>query len=116
MSRILVLDTSASVKLDASGNGTAQAGPGLPGVSWQPETVAVSAAPPVSSEAQCNVYLGLSAQAGSLLGATSTGSTGDSTDVHGQTVWPGQFLIAVWTGGDPGATATMSIFGQKQVP
>ncbi|MHB1433998.1 MAG: hypothetical protein ACYCVZ_18025 [Streptosporangiaceae bacterium] len=114
MSSQLTLDTSAQVTLDASGNGTAQIGPNLPGVSWQPETIAVSVATNIS-EAQCSVYIGLSAEAGSLLGATQTGSSGDSTDCSA-TVWPGQQIIAKWTGGDPGAVATMSIFGTKTVP
>lgn len=118
MSTQLSLNTSASVVLGSSGpgagNGTASIGPNLPGVSWQPETIAVSVSTN-NSEAQCNIYLGIAPQAASLLGATSTGSTGDSTDCSA-TVWPGQSLIAVWTGGDPGAIATMSVFGTKQVP
>lgn len=120
MARQLALNTSASVTLDGNGDGTAAIGPGLPGVSWQPATIAVQVglAPgedEIISEAQCNVYLGIAPVAGSLLGATSTGSTGDSTDCSA-TVWPGQELIAVWSGGDPGAVATMSIFGTKTVP
>jgi len=83
-------------------------------VSWQPTSIGVSATTNVS-EAQCRVYLGLNANAGALLGSTSTGSTGDSTDCA-QTVWPGQSLIAVWTGGDAGATATISVFGTRTVP
>jgi hypothetical protein len=110
----LTLNTSASVVLDANGDGTASCGPQLPGTSWQPTSIAVSVSTN-ASEAQCNIYLGLSAEAGSLLGATSTGSTGDSDDCS-QTVWPGQLLIAVWTGGDPRAVATMSVFGTKTVP
>lgn len=114
MSQQLVLNTFASCVLDSNGDGTAAIGPGLPGVSWQPETIGVEASTNIT-EAQCNVYLGINAATGSLLGATSTGSSGDSTDCSA-TVWPGQSLIAQWTGGDPGATATMSIFGTKQVP
>lgn len=114
MGHQLVLNTSASVVLDESGNGTAAIGPGLPGTSWQPETIAVSVSTAIS-EAQCSVFLGIAPIAASLLGATQTGSSGDSTDCSA-TVWPGQSLIAVWAGGDPGATATMSIFGSKQVP
>jgi hypothetical protein len=110
----LSLNAEASVVLDANGDGTAQCGPSLPGTSWQPTNIAVSVATN-ASEAQCNLYLGLSAAAGSLLGATSTGSTGDSTDCS-QTVWPGQSLIAVWAGGDPGSIATLSVFGTKTVP
>lgn len=115
MSTQLSLNTSAQVVLDGSGNGTAACGPRLPGTSWQPTTVAVSVATAVA-EAQCSVFLGLSAAAGALIGATSTGSTGDSDDLGGQTVWPGQQIIAVWEGGDPGQVATLSVFGTQQVP
>lgn len=114
MSTQLVLQTSASCVLNAQGDGTAACGPSLPGTSWNPETVAISV-DTNNSEAACSVYLGISAQAGYLLGATQTGSSGDSTDCTA-TVWPGQSIIAAWTGGDPGAIATMSVFGTKQVP
>lgn len=111
----LTLSTSASVVLDASGNGTVGIGPNLPGVSWGPSlNIAVSASTN-SNEAQCNVYVGLLPVPGSLVAATSTGSTGDSTEYSG-TVWPGQMVIAAWTGGDPGATATVSIQGTRTVP
>lgn len=115
MSRSLVLNNSAQVTLDGSGNGQAQLGPTLPGTSWQVDTVAVSASTN-SSEAQCNLYLGLQPVAGSLIGATATGSTGDSDDLSGANVWPGQYLIAVWEGGDPGAVATISVYGTQTVP
>jgi hypothetical protein len=110
----LSLNTSAYTVLDAAGNGQASCGPALPGTSWQPSTIAVSVTTAVS-EAQCSIYLGIGPIPGSLVGATQTGSSGDSTDCSA-TVWPGQELIAVWAGGDPGATATMSVFGTKTVP
>jgi hypothetical protein len=114
MSRQLSLSTSASCILDGDGNGTAAAGPGLPGVSWQPSNIAVSASTNIS-EAQCYLYLGILPIPASLQAATATGSTGDSTGFSA-TVWPGQQLIAVWSGGDPGATATMAITGTQTVP
>lgn len=115
MSRQLVLSASASVVLDSEGNGQAQLGPTLPGTSWQVGTIAVSVTTNVN-EAQCNVYLGLQPIPASLIGATSTGSTGDSDDLGGQNVWPGQQIIATWTGGDAGQTATISVFGSQTVP
>jgi hypothetical protein len=115
MPQTLGLSKAASVILDASGNGMAQLGPQLPGTSWQVATVAVSVATNVN-EAQCYLYAGISATAGQLIGATSTGSTGDSDDLAGQGIWPGQSLIAVWAGGDPGAEATLSVFGTQNVP
>jgi hypothetical protein len=115
MSRTLQLNKNASVVLDGSGNGQAALGPTLPGTSWQVSTVAVSVSTN-ANEAQCNLYVGLAAQPGQLIGATSTGSTGDSDDLGGQNIWPGQQLIAVWQGGDPGATATVSVYGTQAVP
>lgn len=114
MSTSLTLNTSAFCILDGDGNGTASTGPNLPGVTWQPETVAVSCSTNIT-ESICSLYVGISPIAGSLIGTTSTGSTGDSDDI-GASVYTGQSIIAVWTGGDPGATATMSIFGTKTVP
>jgi hypothetical protein len=115
LSRQLVLNASASVTLDVNGNGQAQLGPTLPGTSWQVGTIAVQVTTNVN-EAQCNVYVGIQPIAGSLIGATSTGSTGDSDDLGGQNVWPGQSIIAVWEGGDAGSVATISVFGQQTVP
>lgn len=71
------------------------------------------------NEAQCYVYNGpqgpFTPVAQDLLGATSTGSTGDSFGPS-ITIWPGQLLIAVWQGGDAGQVATMSYWGSRQVP
>jgi len=114
MSTTLNLKASASVVLDGNGDGAVGIGPALPGVSWQPSSIAVSVSTN-TNEAQANIYLGIAPGAGDLLAATSTGSTGDSTDCN-ETVWPGQQVIAQWTGGDPGAVATMSVFGTRQVP
>jgi hypothetical protein len=111
----LDLDTSASCVLDENGNGTASAGPGLPGVSWDSGAGVAVSVTTNANEALCSVYLGIAPAPGSLQGTTSTGSTGDSTTTT-KKVWPGQSLIAVWTGGDPGSVATMAISGTRQVP
>lgn len=110
----MMLDTSASVVLDGSGNGTASAGPQVAEY-WDGISVAVSVATN-TAEAQCSLYLGSgTGSAGELLGQTATGSSGDTyQDAGGDLqVQLGQKLIARWTGGDPGARATMSVFGTK---
>jgi hypothetical protein len=118
MSRTLALNSSVQVKLNGSGNGVAQIGPAVPGLSWQITGVYVSVVTNVA-EAVCTVYAApagpftLTAQ--SALGTTATGSTGDTIGPS-VTIWPGQVLVAQWTGGDPGQVATMSFWGTAAAP
>ena len=115
MSRTVTLNATASVKLDGSGNGTASTGPQNPGEVWTPSTVSVSCSSN-ASEAVCKVYAGNSATAAYFTDGTTWGSTGDSTSNLSSPVYPGQQVFASWTGGDPGATATMTVTGTRQVP
>jgi hypothetical protein len=115
MSRSLALSVVASVVLDGSGNGTVQVGPRGTNEVWQPQSAAVSAATN-TSEAQCRIYAGNTISAGSLVDGTTFGSSGDSTTNFASQVWLGQSIWAQWTGGDPGATATLVVTGTRQVP
>jgi len=98
------LSESATVKLDASGNGTLKMGPTRRGQTWKPTLLAVSIPSPtkVPSATVTNGSVGL--------GETFTGS-GDSTDLTGTTVYAGQQITITWTGGDANAVATASISG-----
>lgn len=116
MSRTLALSVTASAVLDGSGNGIAAAGPQAAGEVWQQFTVAVSCSSN-AAEATCKVYAGAPVQTASTFGdGTTWGSTGNSTTNVNGPVHPGQEITAVWTGGDPGATATMVITGTRSVP
>ena len=116
--RTLTLSATASVVLDDSGNGTAQAGPTFPGETWYPVTVSVGAEESViTDEAQCKVYCGPSASQPYYVDGTLSGSTGDSTtNVTGQVIYAGSYVWAAWTGGDNGATVTMNVQGTRTVP
>lgn len=118
MSQTIGLNSSAQTVLDGSGNGQASAGPKVPGETWQITGVAVSVATS-TDEALCYVYAAAAGpfepQASQLLGATDTGSTGDSFG-PAVTLAPGQVLLASWQGGDHGQTATMSYWGTRTVP
>jgi hypothetical protein len=122
-------DETASVTLNGSGNGQVSITPGQPargggvgsgrnsGLSWSVTAVAVSVATNVS-EASCSVYVSYGIQAATqneFQGQTATGSTGD-TDTVTATLRPGDWITAVWSGGDPGSLATMRVYGTVTPP
>jgi transcription elongation factor len=111
--RELPLNAKAYATLDENGNGTASTGPLSPGEQWTGITAAVSVATNVN-EATCQLYAGAAATPGYLQGATTWGSTGNSGPI-GAAVKVGGNLFAVWTGGDPGALATMTVTGTRTV-
>lgn len=111
MAEPLQINESASVTLNAAGAGTARLGPGRAGVRWDVRTAAVSVDTSIS-EPTVGLYLG-EPSSSSFLGGSYSGSN-DSTDVR-VTLWSGQYLTAVWAGGDPGSRATMTVLGEKRV-
>lgn len=118
MPRTLSLTRQASITLNGSGAGTAQLGPAMPGESWQPAQASVVCSAAVSTgTCQAQIYMGPAASQAYYVDGTFSGDTGDTTDaVSGRTLYPGQYIFAVWTGGQPGATATLTVSGQRQVP
>ncbi len=106
---------TATVVLDSSGDGTAKVGPAGTREAWQPLVASVICSSN-NSEARCRVYLGDSEATWRFIDGTLSGSTGDSTgNVAGLPVPFGRWIWAVWTGGDPGATATLTVNGTKTV-
>lgn len=110
--------------LDASGNGK---------VKWRPDgsqqfgypsivSVKVSAADPLVgpvNEATFKLYAGSAPIDSNFVDGTYTGSSGNSSaNASGQIIGRtrSSYLWGVWTGGDPGQTATMTITGQLQTP
>jgi hypothetical protein len=112
---LVPLNESATVVLNGSGNGSAKVGPISAREVWSPDNVHVSASSN-TNEAVCKIYVGDSAIQRNYRDGTFTGSTGDSTDkVNADTVKVGAYIWGVWTGGDAGATATLTITGKKQL-
>jgi len=111
--RQLPLNVSAQVTLDGSGNGTASIGPLSPGEIWDGLTAAVRVATN-TDEAIASVYAGAGVSAGYFRGATTWGSTGDSTSQLPQ-VRVGGNIFAVWTGGDAHQVATLTVTGTRTV-
>jgi hypothetical protein len=115
MSRQLPLNISAQTVLDADGNGTAGIGPLSAGETWLLGTAACHVLTN-NSEATCRFYVGGGASPNYFAGGTTWGSTGDSgTAAAGSVIGVGTQVFATWTGGDPGATAYLTVTGTKTV-
>jgi hypothetical protein len=105
---------SVQIILDGSGNGIARIGPTRVREHWQVTGAAVKVATAIN-EAQCAVYVGPQIADPYAVDTTITGSTGDVCSFANQDVQPGQFVFAQWTGGDPGATATLNVIGTYSI-
>ena len=107
------LQDTKRVVLDSNGVGTVSFGPARPREKWTVQRVAVQ----VSSgtlEAQAKLYRG-TVGVGSYISGTVTGSTGDTDDALSEVLWSGETLSVQWTGGDAGATATVTYWGEIDV-
>lgn len=111
MSRGQVLNTSARVTLDASGFGRLELGPDTGPPYWAlTRWVVRTTRPGQAPVPQCTVYLDSEDDNG-LQDVTYDGSR-DASDVDVQ-LQRGQHLIAVWTGGQLGDVASLSVSGWK---
>lgn len=99
------LSETYTTRLDASGNGSVVFGPTRQRQKWVPPlTVAVSTSTSVKM-AIAQLYLG-----NQPLGGTYTGAQ-DADDLPSLTLFAGQTLRVVWSGGDVGAIASATITG-----
>ena len=115
MATVEIRPGSNTVTLDGSGNGTTRLGPVGPREVWTAAAASVSVATN-AAEAQCRIYAGPAATPSYFVDGTLSGSTGDSTDrVSGRAIPLGEFVWAVWTGGDPGAVATLNVIGTRTI-
>ncbi|MEU9022349.1 hypothetical protein [Actinomadura sp. NPDC048394] len=109
------LNETVPVVLNGAGGGTAKVGPLTAREVWHPSNASVKVST-ITNEAQCLIYVGDSPTQANFMDGTYSGSSGDSSDrVGATTVRVGWYVWAVWTGGDPGATATLTVTGTKDV-
>jgi hypothetical protein len=81
---------------------------------WRPTQVSVKTSTAVNSPT-CNVYAGFKVSDQFFVDGTYTGEKASTDSIGGQELWLGQFVWAVWTGGDPGAQATVTVTGTKDI-
>ena len=110
----LPLSESASVTLNASGNGTARVGPNAHGVVWKPSRIAVKVSSQTLSPT-CQLFVGSSATSENFIDGTYSGAQNATDSAVGQELRLGQYVWAVWTGGDVGAQATLTLTGSKDL-
>ena len=99
---------SQSVVLDGSGNGAVRLAPS--GRDWTVRYIAVNVSTAVleATAVVCQDQIGDAY----IVDTSRTGSSGDTSDtVHD--VKDGFCLYVVWSGGDPGAIATVSYSGEE---
>lgn len=110
------LRETAPIFLNGAGGGTAKVGPISAREVWHPSNVSVSANRGATNEAQCSIYVGMAATPDSFRDGTFNGSAGDSTDkVNADIVRCGQYVWAVWTGGDANVQAVLTVTGTKDI-
>jgi hypothetical protein len=101
----------ASVTLDGSGNGQVSIGPPS-GTVWRLRLANVSTTGTVH-QPQAFLYRGSTSGPQEQIDSTYLGNSASSAKVAGAPFFSGQVLWAKWTGGDPGATATLQAYGQQ---
>jgi hypothetical protein len=113
-----ILTGSIAVILNGSGNGTVKLGPLTARETWNPASASVRTTQlpgTVVNEAVCNLFVGLSATQENFRDGTFSGSSGDASDLVGGELRMNNYVWAVWTGGDAGATAVLALTGTKEV-
>lgn len=112
MSYSLPLNENAQVPFNATGNAIVTIGPKNVYQKWNIQAVSINTSTAVKI-ASCNVYFG-SGPNGQFLGGTLNAAQ-NSANIS-QTLYQGQTICAVFTGGDVGAIATLAVSGTVEVP
>lgn len=103
------INQAANATLDGTGAGTAYLGP-APGKVWRLTIAAVQTNTAVKVPT-CIIYMGAAATSNNLIDGTFTGNLDTSDAVTAYDLSNGNYLWAVWSGGDPGSIGTVSIYG-----
>lgn len=110
---VVQLNTGASVVLNASGTGTVELGPGNAGPPyWYLDSVLLTTNRPGQSPVpRAMLYLDTISPA-NLQGITYDASFGQAS-ADGLKLTRGQKLVAVWTGGQAGDIASLTVIGTR---
>jgi hypothetical protein len=94
------------------GTATVTLGPQGVGGVWYPQSVGIATTTGAADSSTCALYVGpLSAL--SQIGSQSYAGGGDSIGLAVPTLYPGSFLVAVWSGAHNGDQAALTVYGQQ---
>lgn len=111
----------AVIRLNGSGAGVARVGPLTAREKWYPSNVSIKTTFPgvqtaPTKESKCNIFVGPSASAQFFRDTSVQGSTGDASGAcSADIIRTGEYVWAVWSGGDAGVQATLTVTGVKDV-
>lgn len=111
MTATVRLDIGTNLVLDGTGYGTIRLAPS--GERWEIDRMHVRCSSR-TNEARCIIYRG-HIRRDLVVDATYSGSSGDTTDTRIY-LEDGEAIHVEWTGGDSGATATVSLSGLRTAP
>jgi hypothetical protein len=109
----------ASKLVPGSGTLTIYVGPMGVGTVWYPQSVAIATTTGAADASTCTVYLS-PLQNGPVVAPTtqiagqSYAGGGDTIGLAVPPMWPGTFIVAQWSGANPGDLASMQIYGQQR--
>ncbi len=106
------LDGQVMGVIGAGGSVTLRVGPSGVGSSWALDQAGLSTSTGANDSSTVAVFAGPQAIS-SFFVAQSYAGGGSSVGLTGLALVPGEFVWAVWSGGTPGANATVKVSGQK---
>ncbi len=101
----------------ASGTVTVKVGPMGLGTVWYPQAVAISTTTGANDTSTCALYLTGLTNGGNVpstqIGGQSDAGGGDTIGVAVPPMWPGYFIVAVWTGATHNDLAAVAVYGEQ---
>lgn len=109
-----ITDGSNSGTVLASGTVTVQVGPQGVGTRWYPTMATISTGTGTADASTAVVYAGTLGVA-SVQAAQSYTGGGDTIGLNDAELYPGLYVIAIWSGAVAGDTATLVVYGNQTV-
>jgi hypothetical protein len=96
--------------ISAAGAATLSVGPSGSGNVWYPASCTILTTSGVNDASTCNIYLGPAGIPVTLLATLYPGGTGTAS-LAIPSMTPGQYVLAVWSGGKSGDVCSINIVG-----
>jgi hypothetical protein len=114
--RVPISSGVGTATVSGSGTATVAVGPSGTGTRWYPKKGDINTTTGAADASTCQIFIGPGTVSEDTLGAgQSYLGGGDTFGLSGEMLQPGDFVTAVWSGGQPGDTATLRITGDQVV-